>query len=263
VGDKAFGLAQQGRDLQAWAWLARSLLATDGLAGLATGLELIARGLQRYWDTLEPIDLESEDPQERFLGRLTALSVLGMTSFQVNREHLNGRTVFDLGTDLDKAINRIERDGAARELINRSRAAIESICRAFRDGFGANSDSDPQVAFELISEKLAVAEADLLPVAGDAGEANVKPAPASTGRGEDTRIVVGRDTSSVSSPDDVVRVLDTVLEYYRTHEPSSPVPLLIGRARGLVSKSFLEAMKDLAPGSIKELELIAGPLDRK
>jgi type VI secretion system protein ImpA len=56
----------------------------------------------------------------------------------------------------------------------------------------------------------------------------------------------------------VLRALDQVLEYYRAHEPSSPVPLLVKRAKRLVSMSFLDAIKDLAPTGLKELQAVAG-----
>ena len=59
----------------------------------------------------------------------------------------------------------------------------------------------------------------------------------------------------------VVAALDRVLDYYARHEPSSPVPLLVGRAKRLVSMSFFEAIKELAPSGLKELQTLAGSGD--
>jgi type VI secretion system protein ImpA len=62
----------------------------------------------------------------------------------------------------------------------------------------------------------------------------------------------------IATREDVIRTLNLVLDYYVKNEPSSPVPLLIARARKLVSLSFLEAIRELAPGGLKELQMVAG-----
>jgi type VI secretion system protein ImpA len=47
-------------------------------------------------------------------------------------------------------------------------------------------------------------------------------------------------------------------EYYRRHEPSSPIPVLLRRAKRLVSKDFMDIIRDLTPSGIPEAELLAG-----
>jgi type VI secretion system protein ImpA len=64
----------------------------------------------------------------------------------------------------------------------------------------------------------------------------------------------------IHSTDDVVRVLDLICAYYQRVEPSSPVPLLLRRARGLVRKSFMEIIQDLNPEAIHQIQVISGPL---
>ena len=75
----------------------------------------------------------------------------------------------------------------------------------------------------------------------------VKTSPASASSGE------------INSREDVIRILDRACQYYERHEPASPVPLLLRRARGLVHKDFLEIMRDLAPGGVQDVEKIKGP----
>jgi type VI secretion system protein ImpA len=58
---------------------------------------------------------------------------------------------------------------------------------------------------------------------------------------------------------DVLRMLDKLITYYQRNEPSSPVPLLLERARRLVPKSFLEILEDLAPDGMAQLKVIKGP----
>ena len=49
--------------------------------------------------------------------------------------------------------------------------------------------------------------------------------------------------------------------YYERHEPSSPVPLLLKRAKRLVAKDFMEILRDLAPDGVDQAERISGPSD--
>ena len=58
--------------------------------------------------------------------------------------------------------------------------------------------------------------------------------------------------------EDVIRLLDMACDYYARCEPSSPVPLLLQRAKRLVSKDFMEIMRDLAPAGLTQVEEIGG-----
>jgi type VI secretion system protein ImpA len=63
----------------------------------------------------------------------------------------------------------------------------------------------------------------------------------------------------VGSRHDVVSALEAICRFYRTHEPSSPIPLLLERARRLVDKSFVELVEDLTPDGLGQLHLLRGP----
>ncbi len=68
-------------------------------------------------------------------------------------------------------------------------------------------------------------------------------------------------SGAVRSPEDVIRVLDRVCEYYERTEPSSPVPLLLKRAKKLVRKNFMEIIQDLTPDSLRQIQVISGPME--
>jgi type VI secretion system protein ImpA len=55
-----------------------------------------------------------------------------------------------------------------------------------------------------------------------------------------------------------VSALEALCEYYARAEPSSPVPMLLQRAKRLVDKGFMDIMRDLAPGGVAEAEVIGG-----
>ncbi len=64
--------------------------------------------------------------------------------------------------------------------------------------------------------------------------------------------------TTITSRDDVLRIFDMVCKFYQNNEPSSPVPLLIQRAKKLVTMSYLDIVKDMTPEALKDVEKIAG-----
>lgn len=56
----------------------------------------------------------------------------------------------------------------------------------------------------------------------------------------------------IESRGDVARALDAVIEYYGRAEPSSPVPVALGRIKGWITMDFMSILEDIAPGSRSE-----------
>jgi type VI secretion system protein ImpA len=83
-----------------------------------------------------------------------------------------------------------------------------------------------------------------------------KTAPPPTGARQATSRAGG--VGQIDSPQDVIKALEAICAYSETNEPSSPVPLLARRAKGLVSKGFMEIVRDLTPESVKQLDKICG-----
>ena len=104
-----------------------------------------------------------------------------------------------------------------------------------------------QSADRILSEQLARRS----PAGGGGGEAGVAGAGAGPGRSAGI-------SGEIGSREDVVRMLDKACDYFKRNEPSSPVPLLLQRAKRLVTKSFVEIMKDMAPGGLSEVKSIGG-----
>lgn len=51
---------------------------------------------------------------------------------------------------------------------------------------------------------------------------------------------------------DVARALDAVIEYYSRAEPSSPIPVALGRIKGWITMDFISLLNDISPGSRTE-----------
>jgi type VI secretion system protein ImpA len=190
------------------------------------------------------------------------LTDLGVTNFHSKLDDLRraGRNLADLASDLDAAMQRAASDPASQGASAAARAAMASIAETFTTRFGPGND--PQLGFEVLLDRLDQLDRRLGQPSADGLDR-----PASPHRGAlptGARTPPGFQTSgAIESRDDVARALDLVLDYYKTNEPSSPVPLLIQRAKRLVSMSFMDALRDLAPAGMKELQAIAGVADEK
>ena len=62
----------------------------------------------------------------------------------------------------------------------------------------------------------------------------------------------------INTREDVVKALDQIIAYYERHEPSHPLPIVMKRAGRMVTMSFLEIMKDVAPDAMSQAELLRG-----
>lgn len=70
--------------------------------------------------------------------------------------------------------------------------------------------------------------------------------------------VTASSIRSITTRAEALHLLDVVMDYYARNEPSSPLPLLIDRARRLAEKNFLDILRDLAPDGLGQAERIAG-----
>ncbi|VAW53117.1 Uncharacterized protein ImpA [hydrothermal vent metagenome] len=62
----------------------------------------------------------------------------------------------------------------------------------------------------------------------------------------------------MNSREDVIKALDMACNYFKQNEPSSPVPLLLQRAKRLVSMDFMDIIRDLTPAGVTQAEDIGG-----
>jgi len=107
---------------------------------------------------------------------------------------------------------------------------------------------------EAESEEGGDSDADADPDAGGGGE---EAAPRSGKR----RGVTAASLGAVTTRADAVRLLDLATAYYQRYEPSSPLPYLIGRARRLADKNFLDILRDMAPEGVESAQRLFGVVD--
>ncbi|MES2297917.1 MAG: type VI secretion system protein TssA [Pseudomonadota bacterium] len=287
-------LLARSRDLRLAMPLLRSLLALHGIGGMADGLRLIERLLEERWDSVHP-QLDPDDgldPMLRInslatladsgtvgkelkecaflnlpgLGPLTLralemasgelatpegqervlLSSLEASVRDVDQEKITQAAAF-LGAAYDSARNieaLLVRHVGSSQALN-----LDALTRNLRRGRDfitsqMSADTAADGAHETDADAAADAQGDGTPTAAGTGA----PARAQAGISGD-----------IASRADVIRMLDKICSYYQRNEPSSPVPLLLARAKRLVPKNFFEIMEDLAPEGMAQLTVISGP----
>jgi type VI secretion system protein ImpA len=271
VLEQARALAARTRDLRIAVLLARSAARMHGIQGAADGLQLVAGLLERHWDQVHPRLDESDghDPTMRLnaIGPLvdmaTGLDDLRHCAIGPARNGLLVRGVelawgraephADETRPTREAIEHAlrslaERDPQAIEAlaaVDASAARIESVLDARAPAAGPDLKPLRRLTQCLAQ---AAAQATGLPVPADA---DARPA-------SEPGLAGVASVGGIRSREDVVRVLGQVSDWVERNEPSNPAPLLIRRAQRLMTKSFLDIVRDLAPEGLSQVERIAG-----
>ncbi len=278
VESRAEELLGRTKDLRVAVHLARAALRRHGFAGLADGLVLVSRLLEQYWDGVHPrLDPDDDNDPTFRLNCLMPLAdpaglegavrttpivkspVLGQFSF---RDHLiaTGELSRPEG-DETPAPESAHIEGAFAgvdlDVLTRTGAALESSMAGLA-AIGAAVTGKVGSAYAPDLDRLqgTLRQIHNL-VAGHLARRGVGVAPdetAGAGATPGRRSVAGE----VSSREDVVAALERVCEYYRRHEPSSPVPLLLRRAQKLAHMDFMEILREMTPSGVAEAETIGG-----
>ena len=277
VVDLAQGLLLRTKDLRVAVHLTRALLRTKGVPGLASGLGVTHGLLQRYWDRIYPLlDADdNDDPTER-LNALASLADpeqivrdLRDTDLVNSREHGRLRA-----RDVEVALGRLVPGESGSAATAKSLSQIHAqVAAAFAGDqtvpSGLRQARESALAIQtLIVERVGAARAidtkplvqsleNLLEVCDTA--MGVRGAAADQAPGAAHPGINGE----IASRQDAVRVLDLVCSYLERHEPSNPAPLFIRRAQRLMTKNFVEIVKDLLPDSLSNLERLAGEQEKK
>ena len=291
VQEEALALLARSKDLEVTLYLTKALLHTQGFPGLRDGLRLLKGLLENYWETFYP-RLDPEDNNDPTL-RVNLLAALCDPEFMLSAIRKTPVVSSRLGRfslrdiQLATGVLKLPADSkeTAVELSSIEAAFMDSDLEELRANATAVRDSMETVtAIEAeVTDRVGVQQApDLSALVrmlrdiqtclverlgrrgitepGSAEPAGVPAALAMEAVARSTALPL---TGDITSREDVIRILDGLCEYYKRHEPSSPVPLLLQRARRLVSKDFMEILRDLVPEGIAQAELICGSKDEK
>jgi type VI secretion system protein ImpA len=278
--NKSEKLLHESKDLRVAVILTRSLLHVEGFAGFCLGLGLVKGIVEGFWDGLYPA-LEEGDPDP--VARLNALrelwntptlnelrsavlvSVRGLGDFSLNDLLIaKGQHKARPGATppSPQHVLRAFETGTTPELLALAREALENtkaLETLVRPKAGDNGFEATPLRDVFGRAVTGLNEFVRAPVAAaDASEAVGEPGADGEPVASEMRSVPMPIAGEVHSRDDVVKMLDKICTYYEKNEPSSPVPLLMQRARRLVTMNFMEIMKDLADKGMPQVEAVTG-----
>lgn len=284
LASKARVILERSHDIRAAVYLADSELRLKGLTGFAEITTYIRGCLEEYWDTCHP-QLDEEDDNDPMMrinavtglaGRTTILRGLRTAAYLTNSRVMGRVTLRDFeilngdvtpsDDETPKSSSEIEAaftDTADEEIeafYNAAKTAlddvnaIDAVFLAKTPGYGPSLEELQKLLNKII--KLLskyVKSADSIPDAVDE--------PADTGGAPRPAARGGGVPGSIESRSDVTAALDRIMDYYSRHEPSSPLPILLKRAKRLVGAEFMEIINDLAPEGAANVRLIGGVAD--
>lgn len=268
------------KDLRVAGVLHLSLIKTAGVAGLDAGLCLIRRMLEQHWDHLHP-QLDAEDDHDPTFRVNTLLSALVseealatvraaplVESRQFGRHSLRNYRIATgalkagdgQAVDPQQETARIEAafTDAPLEAVSQTGALVASAAEHLNGIQHILLDKA-----DGIPEDLKALSADVRDMKSLLDAQLAKRGVVTQGEGETGAGVAGAEPGSAPSGTirnrtDVVTTIDRICEYYARTEPSSPVPLLLQRAKRLVNMDFMEIIRDLTPSGVPEAEVIGG-----
>ena len=152
------------------------------------------------------------------------------------------------------------------DAVSRSVELTDSIATTFEDKVGAGYGPD----LSPLSDALKKIQAAVAPyaegggdVAADGAEGADGGAVAMGGGAAAGPGPSGGAIGGINNPNDVKNAIDRICDYYARVEPSSPVPLLLKRARRLVSADFLTIMKDIATDGVGQVNTLGGIVEEE
>jgi type VI secretion system protein ImpA len=275
--DALDGLSKS-KDLRLLAYLGAAVLRTDGLPAFAIVLSTASHWLEAYWPAVYP--LLDEDA----IARRNALNCLADPMAVVDRvwrlplidSRQHGRiSLRDIDISRGQASAGPAEEKADPAALRDAFAAIAledltTLERCVADGVAALNSIDarmrgeggPDVApdFAALSTHFAkVAKLCRDELAARSGAGAAAGGAGAEGGGMETSGFTG---GALASRQDAIRALDAVADYFRRNEPSSPIPLLIDRAKRLVAKDFLEVLADIAPDAVAVARSAGGLRDQ-
>jgi type VI secretion system protein ImpA len=277
VKKKALELAARTKDLRIGVNLVKAVARSDGLPSLRDALKLLHGYVARYWDSVHPqLDPDDGNDPTMRVNVLVALQdpravLAAVRETPLVRSQLAGTFNFKhVLTARGELPAPAEGEPPSEAMIHGVFAECDlDELRATAEACAAARDEAAGIERALTEKVGAMHAADLSPLPTLLGQVHGFLAEQLSARGVHVEGLEGAaggeaEGAQASVPgeirnrEDVVRTLDRITRYYETFEPSSPIPLLMARARRLVHANFLELIQDLAPDGVGQIENISG-----
>ncbi len=277
-------LLNRTHDLRVLIFLIRAGIKKDGFSSLSDGLTVLSGWIETQWDFIFPqLDPDDDnDPTERvnvlmtlcdldvIIKPISAIPVvesnaLGKFNFKQIKAAHEGADEPNLATIeaafIDSELEQLQQTSQCVILSVEMLDAIESnVTQYVGVGYGPNLSGVIKVLKEIssiLSEYIVIKGGDSLGEGMQEGGENTE---GNVGVSSNSTVKV-QGVGNISSSQDVTKALEKIIEYYAKNEPSSPVPLLLERAKGLVNMDFMSIIKNIASEGETQVKNIRGPVE--
>lgn len=282
IDHRATEILGRTKDLRVVAHLLRAQTRLNGVPGCVGGLRLMSALLDKFWDSLHPmLDVDDDNDPTMRVNALASLTDLDSLPKDLRDAVLGASRSLGVVAvrDAEIALGKLQpKEG----IESKSLSEIDSILRAaFEESPDTLSSAValPDLVKSLqtfLTDRVSGQAPDLAilkaiaysvnqvvgPVVNQSGEAIDEGADGvGAERGGDGASSRRAITGDILNRGDAVRALDKVSEYLQRTEPTNPAPLLIERAKKLMTMSFMEVIAELAPDSLSHVKGITGQKD--
>ncbi len=295
VAEKAAAVVSARLDLKAAITLAVAVSQCSDCDDIARSLELIADLIELYWDGPLGPEMDPEEPdnpawrrvlplhqlQDRvFIGQLRRMPIVtssrlkvhaSLSSFEVD-DGAGGKALEAQAVLQDADLPDLQRRYSSLQSAWQAAGRIRDFLTVSLgpDLLQKELGADGKQAFAPLLSTLARMRDRIGGEVSRRGDDVAQPSGEVYGTDGDVEVALMESelepvqsidaerqmTGDVRSREDVARYIDKITDYYKAYEPSSPVPLLLERARQMVSMDFLEILANLAPNAINDVKVV-------
>jgi type VI secretion system protein ImpA len=276
IRSRSVTLLGQSRDLRVLAHYTAAVLRTATLAEALSLFPLLETWLAQYWDDVHP-RLDEDAIARRnslncFADRVAIIDALRRLPL-LSHPQLGAFSLRDIDiatgaqpnpdpdreprteTEVQSAL--ATADIADLRAVNDRASQAEKALVTVQDIMRQKSGADDVPDLDPLIKQLSRIQQVLFPRIS-AQTANDAVATSSDGDAGESAQSQSATVGAVRSRQDAIRALEAVASYFRRNEPGSPVPLLVERAKRMISMDFLELLADLAPEALEQARRATG-----
>lgn len=278
IAEKAIAVLEQSHDLRAAVLMAGAELRMNGFEGFASATTYIRGCLEEYWDTCHP-QLDEDDDNDPTM-RVNAVLGLGddativksVRNAPLTLSQAFGRiTLRDIAVadgevpPAPDATNVLDPAGISAAFQDTDDAALTAIfenatlslenVRAIDAVFNTQTPGQGPDLNGLIKTLMRVVKRLGEETGSDVEESAEEEGDAVAVQGGGAK---SAPSGAITSPRDVEMAIDRILAYYTAYEPSSPLPIILQRAKRLVGADFMTIMRDIAPSGVDNVMVVGG-----
>ncbi len=284
VRQRAETLFLRTKDLRVAMLLARALIHTDGMVGLASCLKLLHGLMITYWDSvhpaLDPDEANNPDMRLNVLAGLanpdTVLRDVRAVNFASTGSHVRlsvrdvlvatrklpsvGSEGIPTQTEIEEVL-RLPENASSVQAMGETLTVLNEMHNFLGEKVGYDRVPDLQPLKDMLKAVVQLC----------ASSASTLGAEKMTAEGDGTSVIAEGTASGlvpsmpgeIRSREDAVHMLERICEFIERTEPANPAPLFIRRGQRLMTKNFVEIMQDLAPDSLNQIKQITGVEPKK